>query len=90
MCCLSLQILVFMLRNITSVNVGAIITGVLCLGVLIGLKQVNERCRHRLKLPIPAELLVVMIFIVWVRIAEGPGRLQTAARIFIQRMFPKE
>ena len=64
MCCLLLQILIFMLRNITSVNIGAVITGVLCLGVLIGLKQVNERCRHRLKLPIPAELLVVMIFIV--------------------------
>jgi len=53
-----------MLKNITSVNGGAIITGVLCLGVLIGLKQVNERCRNRLKLPIPAELLVVTIFIV--------------------------
>ncbi|XP_020612029.1 solute carrier family 26 member 6-like isoform X1 [Orbicella faveolata] len=56
----SVKIVIFMLKNITSVNGGAIITGVLCLGVLIGLKQVNERCRNRLKLPIPAELLVVI------------------------------
>lgn len=55
------QIVIFMFKNITSVNGGAIITGVLCLVTLIGLKQVNERCRNRLKLPIPAELLVVRI-----------------------------
>lgn len=48
-----------MMKNIPSANVGAIITGVLCLLVLIGLKQVNERFKHKLKVPIPAELLVV-------------------------------
>ena len=48
-----------MLANIPSVNVGSLVTGVLCLAVLIGLKQVNERFRDRLKIPIPAELLVV-------------------------------
>lgn len=48
-----------MLTNIPSVNVGSLVTGVLCLAVLIGLKQVNERFRDRLKIPIPAELLVV-------------------------------
>ncbi|XP_078370071.1 prestin-like isoform X2 [Oculina patagonica] len=57
----SVKITIFMLKNITSANVGAIITGVLCLLVLIGLKQVNERCRNRLKIPIPAELLVVIV-----------------------------
>ena len=60
-----LQIAIFMLKHITSVNVGAIITGVLCLVVLIGLKQVNERCRSRLKVPIPAELLVVILLHRW-------------------------
>ena len=48
-----------MLKNLPSVNVGSLVTGVLCLAVLIGLKQVNERFRDRLKIPIPAELLVV-------------------------------
>ena len=59
-----------MLKNITSVNVGALITGVLCLVVLIGLKKVNERYKSRLKLPIPAELLVVTVFIVRVGLQE--------------------
>ena len=49
-----------MLKHVPSSNVGAIITGVLSLVVLIGLKQVNERFKGKLKVPIPAELLVVM------------------------------
>ena len=49
-----------MMKQITSSNVGSIITGVLCLVVLIGLKQVNERFRNKIKVPIPAELLVVI------------------------------
>ena len=49
-----------MLKHITSSNAGSIITGVLCLVVLIGLKQVNERFRSKMKVPIPAELLVVL------------------------------
>jgi hypothetical protein len=50
---------VHMLKNITSCNVGSIITGVLSLAVLIGLKTLNEKYRKRLPFPIPAELLVV-------------------------------
>ncbi|KAM7444005.1 hypothetical protein ABFA07_007374 [Porites harrisoni] len=52
---------IHMLKNLPSVNVGSLVTGVLCLAVLIGLKQVNERFRDRLKIPIPAELLVVVV-----------------------------
>ena len=52
-----------MMKNIPSANIGAVITGVLCLILLIGLKQVNERFKQKLKVPIPAELLVVRIFI---------------------------
>ena len=52
-----------MMKNIPSANIGAVITGVLCLVLLIGLKQVNERFKQKLKVPIPAELLVVRIFI---------------------------
>ena len=49
-----------MMKHIPSSNVGAIITGVLCFVVLIGLKQVNDRLKNKIKVPIPAELLVVI------------------------------
>ncbi|PFX33451.1 sulfate anion transporter 1-like isoform X1 [Stylophora pistillata] len=57
----AVKIFIHMLKNIPSANVGAIITGVLCLIVLIGLKQVNERYKQKMKVPIPAELLVVVV-----------------------------
>lgn len=53
-----------MLKNIVSCNVGAIITGVLSLVILIGLKKVNERFKSKMKVPIPAELLVVMFLFI--------------------------
>ena len=64
--CLTLTFLVFqgvihMLKNLPHANVGSIITGVLCLAVLIGLKHVNERFKNKLKVPIPGELLVVSV-----------------------------
>lgn len=55
------KVVIHMLKNITSCNVGSIITGVLCLVVLIGLKQINERFKSKIKVPIPAELLVVVV-----------------------------
>ena len=48
-----------MLEHIASSNGGAIITGVLCLLILIGLRQVNDRFKSKLPVPIPGELLVV-------------------------------
>jgi len=59
--CLFFQAVVYMLKHIASSNGGAIITGVLCLAILIGLKKVNERFKNKLPVPIPAELLVVML-----------------------------
>ena len=59
--CLIFQSVIFMLKHIASSNGGAIITGVLCLAVLIGLKKVNERFKNKLPVPIPAELLVVIL-----------------------------
>ena len=55
------QAVVYMLKHIASSNGGAIITGLLCLAILIGLKKVNERFKSKLPVPIPAELLVVML-----------------------------
>ncbi|XP_066017113.1 prestin isoform X1 [Pocillopora verrucosa] len=57
----SVKIFTYMMKNIPSANIGAVITGVLCLVLLIGLKQVNERFKQKLKVPIPAELLVVVV-----------------------------
>lgn len=61
---LVLQVVIYMLKHILSANVGSIITGVLCLAVLIGLKKVNERFKDKIKLPIPAELLVVTFWFI--------------------------
>ena len=54
-----LQKVIYMLEHIASSNGGAIITGVLCLLILIGLRQVNDRFKSKLPVPIPGELLVV-------------------------------
>ena len=51
-----------MLKNIASSNIGAVVTGVLCLLALIGLKHLNEKYKDKMKFPIPAELLVVTVF----------------------------
>lgn len=59
--CFFHQAVVYMLKHIASSNGGAIITGLLCLAILIGLKKVNERFKSKLPVPIPAELLVVML-----------------------------
>ena len=50
-----------MLKNVPSYNGGAIITGVLCIGLLLGMKHINERFKSKLKFPIPAELVVVSL-----------------------------
>ena len=48
--------------HITETNVCALVTALICLLVLIVLKEViNERFRVHMKVPIPAELLVVIV-----------------------------
>lgn len=48
-------------RNIHKTNVCDLITSCLCLLVLIPTKELNERCKSRLKAPLPTELLVVVV-----------------------------
>ena len=49
-------------HRITTVNVGELITAIICLAVLIILKEIiNEKYKSKLKAPIPAELLVVIL-----------------------------
>ena len=60
-----LQKVIYMLKHIASSNGGAIITGVLCLLILIGLRHVNDRFKSKLPVPIAGELLVVCCFSVF-------------------------
>ena len=48
-----------MFKNITLTVPGSVITGVVCILVLIALKYISEKLKHRMKFPIPAELIVV-------------------------------
>ncbi|EDO49691.1 predicted protein [Nematostella vectensis] len=57
----SIKVAAHMLKFIASSNPGAIITGVLCLVILVTLKFINEKYKKRLPIPIPAELLVVAL-----------------------------
>ncbi|KAK2163558.1 hypothetical protein LSH36_77g01072 [Paralvinella palmiformis] len=48
--------------HITETNVAALVTGLICIFVLVIMKEViNERCKSRMKMPIPAELLVLVL-----------------------------
>ncbi|XP_007910486.2 sulfate transporter [Callorhinchus milii] len=48
-------------RNIHKTNLCDLITSILCLLVLVPIKEVNARCKPKLKGPIPGELLVVIV-----------------------------
>lgn len=55
------QTYIFLFKNITLSIPGAIITGVVCIALLIVLKFVSEKLKHKMKFPIPAELIVVVL-----------------------------
>ena len=55
----NLQTYVFIFKNITVSVPGAIITGAICILLLIALKFVSEKLKHKMKFPLPAELIVV-------------------------------
>ncbi|XP_025087547.1 sulfate transporter-like isoform X2 [Pomacea canaliculata] len=49
-------------RNITHSNPGDIIVGLICMAVLLAVKiGINERFKHRMKIPVPIELIVVIL-----------------------------
>lgn len=48
-----------MFKNITLSVPGAIITGVVCILLLVALKFISEKLKHKMKFPIPAELIAV-------------------------------
>ncbi|XP_078355239.1 prestin-like [Oculina patagonica] len=52
---------IFMFKNITLSVPGAIITGVVCILLLVTLKYISEKLKHKMKFPIPAELIAVVL-----------------------------
>jgi MFS superfamily sulfate permease-like transporter len=47
--------------NIQYTNIAALVTSVLCVGVLVGVKEgINDKFKDKMKMPIPIELLVVI------------------------------
>nr|XP_057922148.1 prestin isoform X2 [Doryrhamphus excisus] len=49
------------LSDITSTNVTALILGLVCLVLLYGVKQINERFKKKIAIPIPGEIIVVIV-----------------------------
>ncbi|XP_076450392.1 sulfate transporter-like [Babylonia areolata] len=48
--------------HITDTNIADLIVGVICGAMLLGINEgINKRYKHRLKVPVPAELLVVIL-----------------------------
>ncbi|XP_066090009.1 sulfate anion transporter 1 isoform X2 [Saccopteryx bilineata] len=49
-----------LLRNAGQANLCDVLTSAVCLAVLLAAKELSDRCRHRLKMPLPTELLVIV------------------------------
>lgn len=47
--------------DITSTNVATIILGLVCLIVLYVIKDLNERFKKKLPIPIPGEMVIVIV-----------------------------
>lgn len=50
-----------LLRSAGQANPCDVVISALSLAVLLATKELSERCRHRLKVPLPAELLVIVV-----------------------------
>ncbi|XP_054437814.1 sulfate anion transporter 1 [Pteronotus mesoamericanus] len=49
-----------LLRNAGQANLCDVLTSAVCLAVLLSARELSDRCRHRLKVPLPTELLVIV------------------------------
>ncbi|ELW69769.1 sulfate anion transporter 1 [Tupaia chinensis] len=50
-----------LLRNAGQANVCDVVTSTVCLVVLLASKELSDRYRHRLRVPLPTELLVIVV-----------------------------
>ncbi|XP_069833964.1 prestin isoform X2 [Dendropsophus ebraccatus] len=53
--------LIAVLSNIGATNIATLIIGIICMVLLLGAKEVNDRFKKKLPVPIPMELIVVII-----------------------------
>nr|XP_020470814.1 solute carrier family 26 member 10-like [Monopterus albus] len=49
------------MKNLPHTNTAELLISVVCLAVLVPVKEINVRCRERLRTPIPVEILTVII-----------------------------
>lgn len=48
--------------NIEKANVYAVVTSIICIAFLVGIKEgVNEPCKARMRMPVPVELILVVV-----------------------------
>ncbi|KAJ1161846.1 hypothetical protein NDU88_002327 [Pleurodeles waltl] len=47
--------------NIKQTNIATLITGMICVILLLAAKEINQRFKHKLPVPIPMEIIVVII-----------------------------
>lgn len=50
-----------LLHSAGQANLCDVLTSAVCLAVLLAAKELSDRCRHRLKVPLPMELLVIVV-----------------------------
>nr|XP_056704061.1 sulfate anion transporter 1 [Euleptes europaea] len=48
-------------RNIAQTNLCDVITSAICIAVLVTAKELGDRYKHRLKVPLPTELVVIVV-----------------------------
>ncbi|XP_077201713.1 sulfate anion transporter 1 [Paroedura picta] len=48
-------------RNIAQANLCDVITSTICMAVLVAAKELGDRYKHRLKVPLPTELVVIVV-----------------------------
>ncbi|KAI1888514.1 hypothetical protein AGOR_G00185950 [Albula goreensis] len=53
--------LIAVLKDITSTNVTTLIVGLVCIVFLYGVKDLNDRFKKKLPVPIPGEIIVVIV-----------------------------
>jgi MFS superfamily sulfate permease-like transporter len=79
------RIYIELFQNITQTNIATLICSVICLAVLIFFKEfINERFKSKLKVSIPAELIVVVVGI----IVSHFGRLHEQFNVQVLQSIP--
>lgn len=57
--CVCVQTLASVMENLPHTNMAELLISVVCLAALVPVKEINMRYKHRLRTPIPVEILTV-------------------------------